>query len=201
MCPPSTISQPLHVPVGLPVQTSTASVSSASSILGQSSINFAVLQSEHSPPSHLTSAEHIQVECAPCSSPAVASSSTATPAHEDLHLLEVSDMEASRLHVEVALLERGRAPLHQRSEFTQQHAGVISLDSDFICKGTVHSTPGRQPAHVGLIMVDTGAQTPVIAASTVQHLVSSGAVNDSDVLTLQHKRYVQSWDKQSVGRE
>ena len=132
MCPPSTISQPLHVPShGLPVQTSMASVPSASSHLGQCTIDFAVLQSQPPPPPS------------------------------------------------TYRLERGRAPLHQPSEFTQQHAGVISLDSDF------------------LYVVDTGAQTSVIAASTVQQLVSSGAITESDVLTLQHKRYVQSWDKQS----
>ena len=141
----------------------------------------------------------MQVERAPCDSPSptVAAMSTATLAHEDLHLLEVSDLEASQFYTEVALLERSSTPLIRPSEFMQQHTGTISLDSDFLCTGTMQSTPGRQPAHVGRIMVDTGAQTSVIAASTVQHLLSSGAITDSDVLTLQHKRYVQSWDKQS----
>jgi len=146
VCPLPTIPQPLHVPNGLLVQTSTASVPSASSHLDQCSINFAVLQSQSPPSSYPTSAEHIQIEHAPCGSPTVASSSSHTPAHEDLHLLEVSDLEASQFYTEVALLERSSTPLISPSEFMQQHTGIISLDSDFLCTGTMQSTPGRQPA-------------------------------------------------------
>ena len=165
-----------------------------------------VIESERAASVSSVLAESPQVEphIAPCSESATSlnAEQSTDSLHNAEHLLVAPDHVASEFCSEIAQLERSRAPLHDLSTTVpqQRQEGMIALDTDFLCRGSVQSVNGLRAEHVDRIMIDTGAQTSVISQATVQRLQSAGAISASDVLTLKTKRYVQSWDKRSPPR-